>query len=139
MKVAFEVINGYETLYYSPEDFTGISLRDNREVFDGQCEEIYAPLYLDQVQADNLSFFLLLLCAKLEHGGKLIVGGTEIIELTKNIFNYSLNHIQINDLIYSKSGLHSLNLVTDILLENNMQILKKQINGLNFLVEAVRP
>lgn len=134
-------LNGYLDFCtdYERKQLYIVSFEPNREVYDGECEEIYAPHFLDRVESKELNSLLLLFCSKIEHGGKLIVGGTDLIELTKNIMNFTLNHETANQLIYSKNGLHSLNLVTNILLENNMQIVKKQINGLSFLVEATRP
>lgn len=139
MKVAFRELSGYEKVGTN-DDRTQLFRDDGKiEVFDGQCTEAYLPDFLDFVEAHNITSFLHLLCDKLEHGGKLIVGGTEIIELTKNILNYTITHEYANQYIYSRGALHSLDIITDILLEYNMKIVKKQINGLNFLVEAVRP
>lgn len=144
MKVSFEKLNGYQWVEYD-EDLYTISdeiLKDPpKNIYDGQCSEIYAPKFLDTVKMSDYKNTIFNLCKKLEHGGKIILGGIDLIEFMKNVQNYTVNVEDFNGIVYNESrqGMFTLNDTVENLIDIGLKIKRKQLNGYNFLVEAVRP
>lgn len=110
-------------------------------VYDGQCSEIYGPDFLDTLTLNEYKPLISKLCKKLEHGGKLILGGIDLIEFMKNVQNYTINVEDFNLTVYSdnRQGMFTLNDSVENLIELGLKIQKKQINGYHFLIEAIRP
>lgn len=117
-----------------------ITTEELDSVYNGQCSEIYGPNYLDTVSYPNHKTVIFNLCKKLEHGGKLIIGGIDLIEFMKNVQNYTINVEDFNSTVYDidRQGIYTLNSIVEILIDIGFKINKKQLNGYNFLVEAIR-
>lgn len=111
---------------------------------NNECEEINASNMLDFVAYAKHKEFILHLISKLRHGGKLIIGGTDLISLSLNTFNKNLSTEKVNELLFGstdqpvKIGITCLEHVRNIVLSTELRI-TKQICELNFILEAVRP
>lgn len=143
MKVSFERLNGYQWVEYDEDLYTisdEILKNPPQNIYDGQCSEIYAPNFLDSVKMSDYKETIFSLCKKLEHGGKIILGGIDLIELMKNVQNYTINVEEFNTIVYNESrqGVFTLNDTVENLIEIGLKIQRKQLNGYHFLVEAIR-
>lgn len=109
----------------------------------GECREILATDIMDYVRADDVFSTLEHLSKLLAHGGKLIIGGTDLYELAKAIMNQTIDLREANVILYGnvvrKMGQLSLDHLTELLLSFGLKIHHKRVNGLNMVVEAVRP
>ena len=119
----------------------------NEYVDDGEAEIIRAIdaigyfAHVDSaVVADNW-------IRKLKHGGTIIIGGIDIIEVARAIANRTIDIDQANILLYGnqkhswdfyKAGFTALQLV-EYLESKGLKITKKRIHDFHFIVEAVRP
>lgn len=143
MKVSFEKLNGYQWVEFDEDLYTisdEILKNPPQNIYDGQCSEIYAPNFLDTVKIGDYKDTIFNLCKKLEHGGKIILGGIDLIELMKNVQNYTINVEEFNNIVYNESrqGVFTLNDTVEHLIDIGLKIQRKQLNGYNFLVEAIR-
>lgn len=112
---------------------------------DNEAEEILAEGICDYIPRVQLPAVLAHYASKLKHGGKLVIGGTEIKELAKAVvlgddfemFNKMLFG-SFDDVWRIKSGATSIIEIVDALKQLGLKIIGKKLNGYNFLVEAVR-
>ncbi len=108
-----------------------------------EADEICAPEMLDFLKKEAHENYILHLISKLRHGGKLVIGGTDIISIALGVFNKTIRINEANILIYgsdsepTKVGLTSLEEVRSLILQTDLKI-TKQIPGTSFLIEAIR-
>ncbi len=110
---------------------------------DSECSEIYAPGILDYIHHSKLEFALRMIVAKLRHGGKLTIGGTDIMEAAKENFRIECNIIEANRVAFGqeddpKTGQYSLLFISSLLSQYGLKIITKKLHQHTFLVEAVR-
>lgn len=131
--------NGYENLGFvkTLDPFAGNS----------ECTEILAPDILNYIESDKVEEFIIHLTSKLRHGGKIILGGNDIISLAQFILSqpHNMNILSLNKLVYGDSlerpiacQLH-VNFVSDVLQKCGLKIDKMSLDGYKFIVEATRP
>ena len=110
---------------------------------DSEATEIYAPDILDYIDIKKHRDFIIHIINKLRHGGQLTIGGTDIINLSLNVFNKNLTIEQANEAVFgtvdtpNKVALTSLEAVRKIILETDLRI-NKQVCEPNFLIGAKR-
>ncbi len=130
----------------APDDsYEAVGFRKNLDTVcdSGECTEILGPQILDYIPKEEHLDFLNHLASKLRHGGKLAVGGTDIISLSLNTFNKNITTKDVNELIYGtkdeppKVALTCLEDIRNMLM--NILKITKQCPGLNFLIEGTRP
>lgn len=149
-------IAGYTNI--SPRGGEGIVEADFRNLNDivepNEAMEILAPDILDTIRRQDLKPFLEHLVSKLRHGGKLTIGGTDLMESCRAII--SASHVKphgkidtsvANEILYGKQvdfwdyhrSVSSMKELSDILTSFGLKIIKKRTNALKMVVEAVRP
>ena len=116
-------------------------------VLDSQCYEIIAEDVMDYLTMEDASLALSNWVQKLRHGGKIIIGGTDIYEASKQ-FNQGVIPIRdYNNIIHGTMD-HpwevklSHNTVANLeagLRLHGIKILKRRINGLSMVIEGERP
>ena len=113
---------------------------------DAECEEIYAPEILDHIHVDEIFAFLSYCKKKMRHGGKLVIGGTDINEVCRNFVNGKYNNETVNKIIYGDSmeasriklGIYEANKISNTVQQLGLKVIKKRVDGLKFVVEASR-
>lgn len=116
-------------------------------VDDAEASEIIARDILDYFDPPTGDRALENWIRKLRHGGKLVVGGTDLYEVAKAITNYSLLPEAANKLLYGsftqpwEMKKHSTCLLaTASWLEvKGLHVIKKRLNNFSYCVEAQRP
>lgn len=111
-----------------------------------QCTELLAPNVLDYIHGSALISTIKNWTSKLRHGGKLIVGGTDVVTLSKKIWTGHTSTIDANKLLYGtgenvwaiKQGCYSCYDISHILREEGLNIIKQKISGIRYIVEAER-
>lgn len=136
-------MSGY--LYISPKNGQNLYNLDNI-LSDNECLEIWADKILDYIPLDKIQIFVTQLLKKLRHGGKIILGGTDIYEVSKQLMNGKINTQDCNIIMYGSQKStwdikrSSLTLVdlSDLLVQLGLRITKKRIAGIEMIVEAIR-
>jgi hypothetical protein len=124
--------------------YTNFGFRRN---LDEVCQpneafEIYCPTILDFIPFAEHTNFINHLLSKLRHGGKLVIGGTDIVSVSLALFTKTLSTEQVNSLLYgdrvgeTKRGMTCLEQVRSIVSQH--LVIQKLIPGMNFVVEAIR-
>lgn len=119
---------------------------DNRDNIDGLCDDnectmIFGQSILDSIPFEKHAEFINHLYSKLRHGGRLILGGTDIVSLSLNIFNKTINVNDANKMIYGeghskKCGLTTLEEVRNIM--SKILTVEKINIGISFCIEGKR-
>lgn len=121
----------------------------NLDVDTAECKEIIAEEIIDYIPIDKLLEVITHYASKLRLGGKIILGGTDIIELSKDVLRQNKTMVEVNHEIYGeqtenmgewglKRGCLALNDVVTVLSHLNLKITKQRLDGSKFIVEAVR-
>jgi len=147
MKVQITVdekpVNGY--VYVNPNMGHQLDL-STCGASDNECVEILAPHILDYLPISHMQPLVQMWIKKLRKGGKLILGGTDLYEICKNVMNGNANTVQANLLLYGnqesnwnmKRGQINLKDLVDLMNESGLKVMKKRLDGVEMCVEAVR-
>jgi hypothetical protein len=141
-------LNGYTTI----DPFGGIGkIALDHKNLDSVCEtnectEIYGPNILDYIHISSFNAVIDHYISKLRHGGRLILGGTDIRDISKKIIKDDITLADVNFLLYgpapfnwlAKCGAHTMHDVTTILKEKNLEIISQKCDELKFIIEAKR-
>ena len=114
---------------------------------DSECKEIIAEDILDYLEKEDARAALSNWVSKLRHGGKIIVGGTDIYEACKQFYHRVIPLDEFNRIIHGtlenpwevKLSHSTLFELETELKRLGIKILKKRINGLNMIIEGERP
>lgn len=116
-------------------------------VEQSECTEILAPNILDYIHVSQLVPFITLLVSKLRHGGKIILGGTDLHTICRSYMIGELKPEELINILYgeefgawkNKVGCYPLGEISNILKELDIQIIRKQLENQYMFVEGVRP
>lgn len=152
MKIKLSVndkpMNGYISLDPVPADpsiqpaFSG-SFADLTAVVNmAECTEILADDILDYIHISDMYNVVQHWCGLLRHGGKIIIGGTDIAEVAKAIAIKAIDNKQANLILHGsrvrKASQISMDDLVSLLKSFDLKITKKRLNGMKMVVEAVR-
>lgn len=114
-----------------------------------ECEatEILAINVLDYLDIHKVKSTLDHWISRLRHGGKIVIGGTDMYAVCKSFTNYNIDINEVNSLLHGEqTGPHLIKRVNltvhglaKHMSQQGLNILRKQLNGFNMVVEAVRP
>lgn len=135
-------MNGYT--YLNPNQGGDIFVLEG--ISDNECEEILAPRIIDYIPINMMQAFAQSLVKKMRHGSKIIIGGTDLYEICKNVVNFNANTVQANLLLYGnqqnawniKRGQITLKDLVDLMDECGLKVIKKRLEGVEMCVEAIR-
>lgn len=112
------------------------------EIEAASVKEIFAADAIDLLSCKDVYTALKVLTSKLRHGGKLIIGGTDITLVAKAIVTQQLNLVDANNLIHGvnceKHTQISMSDLIDLLRSLGLVVTRKVIDGYGFFVEGVR-
>lgn len=141
-------LNGYTTVDpVGSENTISVDFRSLDSVCEpAECTEIRAPNILNFIHGSELYSVLANWVSKLRHGGKLIVGGSELLECCKSVMLGQINVAEANKLFYNEKrtpwhvnfGMYECNEIVGLLTDFGLRIEKKRINGNTFVIEAYR-
>lgn len=100
-------------------------------VDDGELEELRAINILEYVDGNKVDAVLKNWTKKLAHKGKIIIGFTDIMEISKAITNRAIDIPTANDLIHgkqlTKKNSFDINTITNYLSSLNLKIISKRL------------
>ena len=145
-----DVLSGYLNIdpYGSSKDKvqgTVFDLADH--VDDGEATEIVATEVLEYIDRLNLDGTINNWISKLAHGGKLVIGGTELYEVCKAASLFIINADQTNALLYGdptkpflqKKNSLTVPMMTAVLKSKGLKVLQQRVHGFKFTVVGERP
>ena len=112
-------------------------------VEDSEATEILALDIIDFLPPDLVLPTIQHWITKLRHGGKIVIGGKDLWQISKALYYKIINTKQANEAIHGneKKLRHNqltMEELTSILEKQDLKILKKRINSLDMSVEAQR-
>ncbi len=122
--------------------FDGDYTRLDKYCYIGQCEEIYAPGFLDYLEYEKIPDVISSWVNILKRGGKLIIGGIDSYIMAKLYISRNIPINKLNNIYFGRELLvKSFNSVEDIkglLFEANMTIDTISLNAIDpqFVIEA---
>lgn len=137
-------IEGYT--YISP--LLGHYLNDISNIVEThECTEILAPSIINYLPLNQLQQAITNWVSKLRHGGKIILGGYDIYEVAKRIVRGEIETDLANVLLYGQqTGVWdvqrcqiTLTDLVDLMTHLGLKVTKKRLDGVDMIVEAVRP
>jgi len=126
---------------YELGDYINLSYDDALPCEDAECTEIIAEEIIDYIPIDKTLDIIQLFVSKLRLGGKIVLGGTDIIELSKDILRQNKTMVEVNHELFGdgkKQGCLALNDVATILSHLGLKVTKQRLDGAKFIVEAIR-
>jgi hypothetical protein len=113
---------------------------------DASCDEIDAVSAIDYLKTGTIGDVVAGWVKKLRIHGKIIIGGTDPVELSKQFLSGMITLEQFNNLVYGdrtqpwrfKHGLISLFEAEELLKQLGLTITRKSLNQHTYFVEAVR-
>ena len=125
------------------DDITNL---DNH-VDDAELQELIALDVIDYIPMTKVGSVLDNWTNKIRLGGKIVIGGVDLIECCKSVADYSIDIVQANSLIHGEQNrpylIKRLNFTATSLAEYleevfNFTIIKKRVNNYQMIVEARR-
>lgn len=115
------------------------------QINDNECTEIIADNILDYIPHSQLIPVLTHYVSKMRHGGKIILGGTDLIESMKVLLS-DMNIEESNSRLFGnqkhiwdfKKGGYTCDIIAKCLQSLGLRIILKRIENCRFIVEAKR-
>tara|TARA_Y100001937_G_C7128486_1_gene336024 strand:+ start:2231 stop:2650 length:420 start_codon:yes stop_codon:yes gene_type:complete len=124
------------------ENFTRVNISNNlvdlTQLSDNECELILANDAMDSYSVDRAGELLQSLVSKLRLGGELVVGGTSIRLLCKQVLNSQLDEQQASQIVGSVASLTSPEPLVQTLSSMGLEILESTMSGIHYEVKAKR-
>ncbi len=114
---------------------------------ENECVEIVAEDILDYLQLGESRKVLAHWISKLRHGGKIVVGGTDILEVCRMFYKKAIDTDSLNVLMHGnfeevwsvKLSHTTMEDLVSFLESQGIKVTKKRLQGVNMLVEGERP
>ena len=116
-------------------------------VSDSECKELIAENVLDFLELSESRAVLSHWISKLRHGGKIIVGGTDIYEVCRLFYKQAIDLNTLNAIIHGdfsqpwdvKMSHSTMENLQEFLQSEGIKIIKKRIQGFKMIIEGERP
>ncbi len=116
---------------------------------DAECDEIRAINVLSYFDANKVGEIITKWVSKLRHGGELVIGDVDILQVWKAYSRAEIDYVTLNKLLYGeqtsplrwdlrKTGL-SLQEVSYALNSNGLNVTEKKFESVYFNIRATRP
>ena len=136
-------LNGYRKI--SPINGENPLFLD-RWIDDGECYEIIVDGILDYVPFEQLQNYVTGLSKKLAKNGKLIVVGTDALEIAHSYFSGIIDTPQYNKLVYGekrhswefKQGMLQLEELCELFKSLNLKIINKRLYNFKYSITVER-
>lgn len=112
---------------------------DLGQIPNNSAQSIVAIDALDSIPVPFLNTFLDDVRDKMRFNSELILGGTELSIISRDIILGNLNTQKYNELIFSKRGIYNVSDIISILQEKKLLVNKSFIKGYNYEISATRP
>jgi hypothetical protein len=107
-------------------------------VDNSSCTEILAPYVVNKIDYKALQDVLLHWFSKLRIGGTMKLGGYDLIEFSKKVVHSEIPMQQRQELVSASACFLSLHEVVVLVESCGFKVLKKQLEGIHYLVELTK-
>lgn len=108
----------------------------------GEAWEILAPDIIDYLKISDIAPLIEYWSKLLRHGGKIILGGTDLSQLSRETYLGNVSVLDYNNMVYGnvarKSSINHMIGIVELLKSFGLKINKQRINSVSFIVEAER-
>ncbi len=113
---------------------------------DGEVEELKAIDILEYYPGNMSEIILTNWIKKLKHGGKLVLGTVDLVEVAKGVANYELDIDQANLFFHGEQkrswdfrlSSFTMNQIVHYLESKDLKVIKKRVNNYRCIIEAIR-
>lgn len=112
---------------------------DLGQVANNAAQSIVAIDALDSIPVQFLNTFLDDIKSKMRFNSELILGGTELTVISRDVMLGNLNTQKYNELIFSKRGIYNVSDIVNLLQKKELLINRSIIKGYNYEISATRP
>lgn len=148
-----DYLNGYLNIHpFSVEETDSLKIGDvknlDKWVQDAEAKEILATDVIDYLPLNEVNPTITNWVKKLRHKGTLVIGGVDLFEISKGVYQYELDIPTANKLLHGlqqephlfRRANFTIFGITDYLANTHgLVIMKKRITGYTYTVEAIRP
>lgn len=106
---------------------------------NNSATEIIAIDAMDSIPSHLLVEFIKSVRQKMRIGASLIVGGTELSALARDLINHKISTKDFNESVLNKRGIYRSLDIIDLLKQAGLTIDKTIIRGYNYEISASRP
>lgn len=120
----------------------------DKHVDDAELTELVASDVLDYIPLNNIENVIKNWMKKIRYGGRVILGGTDLLEVSKSLSQYRIDITEANVLLHGdqskpylikRVNFSATGLSDYLKYEYGFKIIKKRINNYKMIVEAERP
>lgn len=116
-------------------DYKKVHLNNIDEIYDGMLTELYLPFTLEYHNNAELMNKIL---RKVAYGGKIIIHGYDLYELSYGYSNYLFTEEKFKEIILNKVNIFSIDSIIKLLETHNYTITSKVILNKTYLVQGQR-
>lgn len=106
---------------------------------DNSVTHVIAIDAMDSVPSTLLVDFLSSIIKKMRLGCQIILGGTELDAIAKDVINHNISTQEYNELIFTKRGIYRSQEIVKLLNQSGLSIDSIQIRGYKYELTASRP
>lgn len=111
------------------------------------CFQIVADGMIDYIPLDKIVPVLNYWITRLRHGGKIVVGGTDSMEVCRRYYSGEISTLEFNESVHGthdsawnfKQSQSNLMEITEVLQTIGLKIIKRKLIKHNYIIEAERP
>jgi hypothetical protein len=111
---------------------------DLGQIPNNAAQSILATDALDSIPVQFIDTFLEDIRSKMRFNSELVIGGTELSIVSRDILLGNLNTQKYNELIFSKRGIYNVSDIISLLQNKNLTINKSSIKGYNYEISVTR-
>ncbi len=130
----------------SPNVIAGEHQNLDSLVDDGECDEVRAYDVIDFIPSNKLVPTLINWIKKLSIKGKLIVGGSDIQEIARGLYQGNLNDVLANEMLFNandtswdiKTNSYKMETICDVIEKLGLKIENKVLKNYRYVIVGVR-
>jgi hypothetical protein len=111
---------------------------DLGQIPNNAAQSILATDALDSIPVQFIDTFLEDVKSRMRFNSELVIGGTELSIVSRDILLGNLNTQKYNELIFSKRGIYNVSDIISLLQNKNLTINKSSIKGYNYEISVTR-
>jgi len=135
MKIAIYLPGVFET---NEDGCEQIDLSEVGSLDDGAYKEIFVGSCLDFIEQRDT--FVQELVKKIRYGGKIIITGSDLYEVSRAAMNRNLTLEQITSLLYGgRYSISSIFDMVDMVRELGLKVINKRVDDFKYTIIAERP
>jgi len=112
---------------------------DTGMLSNNSAENIIAIDAIDSIPHDMLDTFFKEVRSKMRFGCNIILGGIELVAISRDVINGKIDSKTFNELVYKKRGIYHINDIKNILHKHGLVIKSIIIKGYEYEITAFRP